>query len=197
MGEGAAQAGTFPAPDSFMESKMKTKTNLLIFFSFFVGGLAWGFLPLDRLWQPTPVTQQDPAETKEQINTELGTFARLAHELKPSVIRCVSREILLDHSSGIKDASEFRLPPRPRGYYGSRRERSRVAAGEAAIPASPGQALDISWPGPGRFFWGRGGKSEWNAGESGVSTGYGVGALGGVVAGQVSSTSQGSSPSCW
>ena len=61
---------------------MKTKTNLLIFLFFFAGGLAWGFLPVDRLWAatPEPVSQQAPEETKEQINTELGTFARLAHE---------------------------------------------------------------------------------------------------------------------
>ncbi|MFA5505266.1 MAG: trypsin-like peptidase domain-containing protein [Vulcanimicrobiota bacterium] len=65
---------------------MKTKANLLIFIAFFLGGLAWGFLPLDCLWRPTPVTQQDPTQTKEQINTELGTFALLAHELKPSVV---------------------------------------------------------------------------------------------------------------
>ena len=67
---------------------MKTKTNLLIFLFFFAGGMAWGFLPMDRLWAatPEPVSQQAPEETKEQINTELGTFARLAHELKPSVV---------------------------------------------------------------------------------------------------------------
>ena len=68
---------------------MKSKTNLLLFFTFFVGGLAWGFLPLNRLWTPSlppAVTSQDPAETKQQITTEIGTFARLAYELKPSVV---------------------------------------------------------------------------------------------------------------
>ena len=76
---------------------MKSKTNLLIFLSFFVGGLAWGFVPFQRLWEPAvppAVSQQDPSETKEQISTELGTFARLAHELKPSVVNIsVVREL--------------------------------------------------------------------------------------------------------
>lgn len=82
--------------------KMKSKTNLLIFFSFFVGGLAWGFLPVSSLWAATPspaVSQQDPSETKEQISTELGTFARLAHELKPSVVNISVVRKLPDRSS--------------------------------------------------------------------------------------------------
>jgi serine protease Do len=81
---------------------MKSKTNLLIFFSFFIGGLAWGFLPLDRLWAATPppaVSQQDPIETTEQISTELGTFARLAHELKPSVVNISVIRKLPDRTS--------------------------------------------------------------------------------------------------
>lgn len=68
---------------------MKSKTTLFVFLSFFLGGLAWGVLPQGLLSASSPsasVVQQDPSETKEQINTELGTFARLAQELKPSVV---------------------------------------------------------------------------------------------------------------
>lgn len=47
-------------------------------------------MPLERSFlkpdSPKPVTQQDPATTKQQITDELGTFARLAQELKPSVV---------------------------------------------------------------------------------------------------------------
>lgn len=68
---------------------MKSKTTLLIFLSFFLGGLAWGFLPESGLLasaQPTLIAKQDPGETKEQIRSELSTFAKLAQELKPSVV---------------------------------------------------------------------------------------------------------------
>lgn len=68
---------------------MKTRTSLLILLSLFLGGLAWGLLPGDLmsgLGRTTAVTQQSPEETREQIQTELGTFAKLAKELKPSVV---------------------------------------------------------------------------------------------------------------
>lgn len=66
---------------------MKSKTYLTVFLLFFLGGLGWGYLPRGFLSPPPqPVSQQDPGQTKEQINTELGTFARLAQELKPSVV---------------------------------------------------------------------------------------------------------------
>lgn len=68
---------------------MKGKSTLLLFLVFFAGGLAWGMHPLDHPFfqpaPPTPITQQDPATTKQQISEELGTFAKLAQELKPSV----------------------------------------------------------------------------------------------------------------
>jgi serine protease Do len=96
---------------------MKSKTNLLIFLSFFVGGVAWGFVPLQRLWEPTPppaVSQQDPSETKEQISTELGTFARLAHELKPSVVNIsVVRE--LPHRTSIPQQTPGMMGPSASG----------------------------------------------------------------------------------
>lgn len=48
-----------------------------------------GVMPLDRIGltgsPPALVSQQDPITTKQQISDELGTFARLAQELKPSV----------------------------------------------------------------------------------------------------------------
>lgn len=51
--------------------------------------MCWGVLPsnLSSFWgPPPPVSQQDPAETKQQIHSELTTFAKLAQELKPSVV---------------------------------------------------------------------------------------------------------------
>ena len=91
---------------------MSTRTTIAVFLTFFLGGLAWGFLPAQGLWPKSqlPVTQQDPAETKEQIHTELGTFARLAQELKPSVVnisvvRDIAPESLQDLSEGFRDAS--------------------------------------------------------------------------------------------
>ena len=68
---------------------LKSRTGILIFLTFFFGGMCWGVLPdnLSALWNSsTPVSQQDPSETKEQISDELSTFARLAQELKPAVV---------------------------------------------------------------------------------------------------------------
>ncbi len=68
---------------------MKTRTSSLILLSLFLGGLAWGLLPGNLLSGATPpvaVTQQTSEETREQIQSELGTFAKLAKELKPSVV---------------------------------------------------------------------------------------------------------------
>ena len=73
---------------------MKSRTGILIFLTFFFGGMCWGVLPdnLSALWNSsTPVSQQDPSETKEQISDELSTFARLAQELKPAVVNKIGR----------------------------------------------------------------------------------------------------------
>lgn len=71
---------------------MTNKSSYLILLSLFLGGLAWGLLP-SRLpvgQQPVAVTSQAPPppkeQAREQIQTELGTFAKLAKELKPSVV---------------------------------------------------------------------------------------------------------------
>ena len=92
---------------------MSTKTVAALFLTFFLGGLAWGLLPLERVGQPmppTPVTQQDPEHTKQQISSELGTFARLAQELKPSVVNIsvvkdISSEDPRDLAGGFREAS--------------------------------------------------------------------------------------------
>lgn len=66
---------------------MKSKTTIFIFLAFFLGGVLWGIGPSYFKATPrVPVTAQDPAETKNQIDQELSTFTRLAEELKPSVV---------------------------------------------------------------------------------------------------------------
>ncbi len=62
---------------------MAKKTGILLLLSLFLGGFAWGLLPEDALAR-TQVTKHD--QTQHQIQTELGTFAKLAKELKPSVV---------------------------------------------------------------------------------------------------------------
>lgn len=55
----------------------------------FLGGLGWGLLPPDAFRRndvPTAIALQDAGVTRTQIQTELGTFAKLAKELKPSVV---------------------------------------------------------------------------------------------------------------
>jgi serine protease Do len=98
------------------EGRVKSKALLFIFLSFFLGGLAWGVLPQTNLLASAasrPISEQDPVETKQQINSELGTFARLAQELKPSVVNIsVVKQLPADFSgrfsspdSEIPDAS--------------------------------------------------------------------------------------------
>jgi len=68
---------------------VKSKSIVLIFCSFFLAGLAWGGLPGTGGLNPfksTRIAAQSPQETKQQIHSELGTFAQLAQELKPSVV---------------------------------------------------------------------------------------------------------------
>ena len=68
---------------------MTTKTTLLIFLSFFIGGIAWGIFPkngMDSIKTSLKLDRQKHDDTKFQISSELGTFARLAQELKPSVV---------------------------------------------------------------------------------------------------------------
>lgn len=68
---------------------MKKATSILFLFSLFLGGVAWGLLPpnlFSRETTPVSVASQQPEVTREQIQTELGTFAKLAKELKPSVV---------------------------------------------------------------------------------------------------------------
>lgn len=55
----------------------------------FLGGLGWGLLPPGTFRcddVPTTIALQDAGVTRTQIQTELGTFAKLAKELKPSVV---------------------------------------------------------------------------------------------------------------
>lgn len=90
---------------------MKSKTTLYLFLIFFVGGLAIGFLPLENSLfspdTPTLVTRQDPATTKQQITDELGTFARLAQELKPSVVNIsVVKELPTERFPGESEIEE-------------------------------------------------------------------------------------------
>lgn len=68
---------------------MKKATSIFFLVSLFLGGLAWGLLPPDLFSKdkaPTSVARQDAGVTGQQIQTELGTFAKLAKELKPSVV---------------------------------------------------------------------------------------------------------------
>lgn len=68
---------------------MTNRTSLILLLSLFLGGLAWGLLPdeMPILSTPTAAVSTQPQEvSKEQIQTELGSFARLAKELKPSVV---------------------------------------------------------------------------------------------------------------
>ncbi len=68
---------------------MKKATSILFLVSLFLGGMAWGLLPsnfFSRDKTATSVALQDAGLTRQQIQTELGTFAKLAKELKPSVV---------------------------------------------------------------------------------------------------------------
>lgn len=66
---------------------MSGKSSYLILISLFLGGLAWGLLPA-RYSASQLVLSSDPSklEIRHQIQSELGTFAKLAKELKPSVV---------------------------------------------------------------------------------------------------------------
>lgn len=68
---------------------MTGKNSYLILLSLFLGGLAWGLFPSSGIPTPpqTPLVSQVPQHVvRQQIQTELGTFAKLAKELKPSVV---------------------------------------------------------------------------------------------------------------
>lgn len=68
---------------------MRKVTSGVFLATLFVGGLGWGLLPSDtfrREEAPTTIALQDAGVTRTQIQTELGTFAKLAKELKPSVV---------------------------------------------------------------------------------------------------------------
>ena len=68
---------------------MKKATSLVFLLALFLGGLGWGLLPPDTFRHedvPTAIALQDAGVTRTQIQTELGTFAKLAKELKPSVV---------------------------------------------------------------------------------------------------------------
>ncbi len=68
---------------------MKKVTSVVFLLALFLGGLGWGLLPSDTFQReevPTAIALQDAGVTRTQIQTELGTFAELAKELKPSVV---------------------------------------------------------------------------------------------------------------
>lgn len=68
---------------------MKKSTSLFFLFSLFLAGVAWGLLSpnlLSRQETPSAVSLAQPHARPEQIRSELGTFAKLAKELKPSVV---------------------------------------------------------------------------------------------------------------
>ena len=67
---------------------MKKATSILFLVSLFLGGMTWGLLPPNFFSQGTKssIALQDAGVTRQQIQTELGTFAKLAKELKPSVV---------------------------------------------------------------------------------------------------------------
>ena len=68
---------------------MKKSTSLFFLFSLFLAGLAWGLLSpnlLSRQETPSTVSLAHPDARPEKIRSELGTFAKLAKELKPAVV---------------------------------------------------------------------------------------------------------------
>jgi serine protease Do len=70
-------------------STLKKATSALFLIALFLGGLGWGLLPPDTFRHediPAAISLQDGEITGDQIRTELGTFAKLAKELKPSVV---------------------------------------------------------------------------------------------------------------
>lgn len=89
---------------------MKAKIGILILLSLFLGGFAWGLLPEDgTAWS----AQED--EPRVRIQTELGTFAKLAKELKPSVVN-----ISVVKSPGSGPSHPFPIPaPQETSGHGS------------------------------------------------------------------------------
>jgi serine protease Do len=78
---------------------LKKITSLVFLLALFLGGLGWGLLPPGTFRRDdvaTAIALQDAGVTRTQIQTELGTFAKLAKELKPSVVN-ISVVKPLDH----------------------------------------------------------------------------------------------------
>ncbi len=93
------------------ETAVKAKIGILILLSLFLGGFAWGLLPESG----TAWSAQQEHETKIQIQTELGTFAKLAKELKPSVVN-----ISVVKSLGKGEGHSFPFPvPQETSGHGS------------------------------------------------------------------------------
>jgi serine protease Do len=68
---------------------LKKVTSVVFLLALFLGGLGWGLLPPGTFCPdevPAAIALQDAGVTRTQIQTELGTFAKLAKELKPSVV---------------------------------------------------------------------------------------------------------------
>jgi serine protease Do len=68
---------------------LKKVTSVVFLLALFLGGLGWGLLPPDTFRSDDPsaaIALQDAGVTRTQIQTELGTFAKLAKELKPAVV---------------------------------------------------------------------------------------------------------------
>lgn len=108
---------------------MSGKSSYLILISLFLGGLAWGLLPPRyTASQLIAETQPSKVEIREQIQTELGTFAKLAKELKPSVVNI----------SVVKTVSG---PARNFVFPGSRSGTESTGQGSGVIISSDGDLL--------------------------------------------------------
>lgn len=65
---------------------MKSLSSYLVLVSLFLGGLAWGLFPESQPALPDPLVAATKSEQETRIRHEVGTFAKLARDLKPSVV---------------------------------------------------------------------------------------------------------------
>jgi serine protease Do len=66
---------------------VKKITSVVFLLALFLGGLGWGLLPPGTFGcEDLPIALRDREATRTRIQTELGTFAKLAKELKPAVV---------------------------------------------------------------------------------------------------------------
>ena len=107
---------------------MTNRTSLILLLSLFLGGLAWGLLPDEFPTIPgasAVIGQSENDSTKGQIQTELGTFARLAKELKPSVV----------------NISVVKSSPDGQSFYRSIPKPDRTGQGSGVIISRKGEIL--------------------------------------------------------